>query len=79
MKKSLKKIPLGKKTRYIVTLVGEELQNPDEKRIRQWQMLQTLANTPDLLACGPVPFETLKMGFSGDKWIVEMQADVSEG
>lgn len=78
MKKSLKKIGLGSKTRYIVTLTGEEIQNPEEKRLRQWQMLQTLANTPDLMACGPAPFDSMKMAFSGDKWLVEMQADVNE-
>jgi hypothetical protein len=79
VKKSLKKIPLGKKTRFIVTLVGDEIQNPEEKRIRQWQMIQALANTPDLMTCGTVPFESMKMGFSGERWLIEMQADVSEG
>lgn len=79
MKKSIKKISLGKKIRYIVTLTGEELLHPDDKRNKQWLMLQTIANTPDLMTCGPVPFDTMKMGFSGDKWVVEMQAEVNEG
>jgi hypothetical protein len=76
VKKSIKKISLGKKTRYIVTLVGEEILTPDDKRNKQWNMIQTIANTPDLMTCGPVSFDTMKMGFSGSQWVVEMQADV---
>lgn len=79
MKKLTKRIPLGKKTRFITTLIGEEAQGPDDRRPKQWLMLQTIANTPDLMNCGPVTFETMKMSFNGEQWVVEMQADVSEG
>lgn len=78
MKKLTKKIPLGKRTRYITTLIGEEVANPDDRRPKQWLMLQTIANTPDLMNCGPTTFESMKMVFNGEQWVVEMQADVIE-
>lgn len=79
MKKLTKKIPIGNKVRYIVQLIGDECQDGNEKRIRQWQMIQTLANTPDLMTCGPVPFEKMGMRYNGSQWVVEMESEVVGG
>lgn len=79
MKKLTKKIPIGNKIRYISVLVGDECQDPNQKRASQWNMIQTIANTPDLMTCGTVPFEKMAMRYNGTEWVVEMEAEVTGG
>lgn len=76
MKKTLKQIRVGEnQIRYMVLLVGEPvLGGEQDSRVKQWQMIRTLADQPDLLTCGTVPFEKLRMSFTGSEWIVELEA-----
>ena len=52
--------------------------NSQESRIVQYHLLQSMVNMPDLLTCGPVVFETMRIFHSGTCWIADLEAIVEE-
>lgn len=66
-------------TRYRSRIESEPCSpNTQESRIIQYNLLRTMIDTPDLLACGPVVFETMRFFHSGTCWVVELEAIVEE-
>jgi hypothetical protein len=49
-----------------------------EARVVQYNLLRTMADTPDLLGCGPTFFEKLLWVHDGSKWVVSLEALVDE-
>jgi hypothetical protein len=41
---------------------------------RKAEMLMAMANTASLRNCGPVPFETCKIFYTGVCWVADMEA-----
>ena len=77
MKKRSVKIKIGEtKHRYRVILEDEDSEQYTESyNYRQKLFLKTLADSPDLLLCGYLPFERLKIYYDGQKWIAEAEAE----
>lgn len=66
-------------TRYRARIESDPcLANTQESRHVQYNLLRTLVDSPDLLACGPVVFERMTMAHTGTRWIVELEARVEE-
>lgn len=75
MKRVVKRVPLADgMARYISTITGDTAKSDMERRMQQQNMLRTLSDTPELWACGPAYFSSLKMRWGGESWIVEMEA-----
>lgn len=49
-----------------------------EARIRQLALLQELLDSPVLLRCGPLIFDTMQMFHNGTSWVISAEADVYE-
>ncbi len=47
-------------------------------RFFQFEMLKTIALDPQISACGLSDFQTLKMHHDGGKWIIALEATVTE-
>jgi hypothetical protein len=45
-----------------------------EYRFQQFDMLRTIAEQPQVAACGPLDFQTMKMFHDGAKWVIELEA-----
>lgn len=80
MKKTTKVIPVGTtQSRYLVTLSTDPVTEGDtDKRMKQWNMLKTIAENPELMNCGPSLFQKMRMFFSGSEWVVELESLVDE-
>lgn len=77
MKRTLSSVNLGSKTRHKVRIESDQCREPPSlTRLIQNQMIEHLANVPDLLVCGPEPFQKLSMYHDGDKWVIEAEAEV---
>ena len=76
MKKESKRINLQNgKTRHIV-IIKDDPVDPSQIDLdsRQFLFLQILAQSPDVLTCGPVRWEKLRLYFSGQEWVAEAEA-----
>ncbi len=79
MKRVTKRVPLtGGQARYITTVSSDSAESDYEKRFRLQEILRILADTPDLWNCGPALFSTLKMRFTGECWVIEMEAQAED-
>ncbi len=68
----------NRSTRYRVRIESDPCDTDLLMRQLQLNLLDNMANTPELTACGPVPFQTMKMYHDGGAWIVELEAIVEE-
>jgi hypothetical protein len=73
---NLIRIPLNEKqTRYKLVYRSEPCEpNSVAGRNTQVDILGTLRDQPQLLYCGPVLFDTMKISHDGTCWVVEMEA-----
>lgn len=56
-------------------LTGEPTPNLGPLSVKgQWQLLQTLHDTPSLGVCGNKQFEKLRMYYNGTAWEIEMES-----
>lgn len=53
---------------------------PESEREKSW-LLTTVAQSPEVTACGYLPFQKLKMFHDGSTWVIEAEAtgDVPQG
>ena len=49
-----------------------------ESKIRQYQLLQAIAEMPDLTTCATESFQTLHVYHDGTAWVAEAEAVVSD-
>ena len=76
MQKQYVAVPIGDATRHRVTLRDVPSQG-SEIPGRQFLFLQDLINNGvynGLLACGPIPFQTLSIKHDGNCWVITMEA-----
>lgn len=80
MKKNIYKIDLGdNKIKYKVKLEDDPSRPfSAESNIRQKHFFKSLSDTPELLNCGPVPFEKAIFYHNGTCWCVELEAILEE-
>jgi hypothetical protein len=73
---NLIRIPLNDlQTRYKLHYESDPCEpNSVAGRNTQMDMLQALANQPQLCYCGPLLFDVLKVHHNGTFWVVEMEA-----
>ena len=76
------KIPMGgdiagvQRTKYKVIL-EDSISDPSthQYHISQQQFLNLILNNPNLLICGIRPFDRLKMYHTGERWVLEAEAE----
>ena len=44
-------------------------------RLAQISLIQLVAESPDLLSCGLVPFETMTVKYNGISWVMTLEAN----
>jgi len=80
MRRTLSQMMIAKgKTRYRVVLETDPCPPGSQQAlIEQFRLLGSLADSPDLVSCGPARFQTLQMSHNGLGWVVEAEAVVEE-
>lgn len=79
MKKTVNKIKLNDKFRYLVRIEDVECEiDTEEYKLRQFLFLQSLVNTPSLLNCGYKTFEKMTVYYDGTKWVADLEALTEE-
>lgn len=82
MKRLAKKIPVNghKQSRHMVTLTSDTVvAGVLDMYQKQYDMLRTLVDQPEMMNCGPTRFEKMRMYFTGSEWVLELEATVDEG
>lgn len=76
MKRVVSKVKMGGRlVRHRVRLDGDDCPvGAQVRRFQQHQLLRHVADTPDLLICGGLPFEKLAMQHDGTRWVIEAEA-----
>lgn len=76
MNRSVKQIRLTDGENRYVTRIEDEpsMALTIASKGRQIAMLQAIGNTPGLIDCGTMPFQTMKMWHDGAKWVIELEA-----
>ncbi len=67
-----------RRTRYRVRIESDPCETEHFKRQMQLSLLANLVNTPDLMNCGPAPFESMRMYHSGGRWIIEFETTLEQ-
>lgn len=82
MQRSIKRVPLSdRRAKFIVTLTGDPVDTSlgdMDKAFKQVFLLRQLSDQPELLNCGTSRFEKAKIFFSGNAWVIEMEAEIEE-
>lgn len=58
--------------------IEDDLSSPDTEESFRLQMalLRSLVEQPELLMCGPIPAQKLRLFHSGKSWVIEAEAEV---
>jgi hypothetical protein len=63
--------------RHMVTYRGDPCpEEGPESWLRQAQLLRTIADSSELCKCGPSRFQKMRMFYSGNEWVIELEAVV---
>lgn len=76
MKRVVKSTNLGGgQTRYTTRLEGDDCAlGTQEYKFLQWELLRQIVDQPDLVQCGFLPYEKLKVFHTGQHWVAEAEA-----
>lgn len=66
------------RVRYHVTVTDDNTDEGERALWRRWDFLRLLADTPHLLACGPVQFEQLTVRHDGTRWVAMAEATAAK-
>lgn len=81
LKKTISKAKINDTQIRYKTHLEDEPCEPDTRlaRLHQHRLLQSVVENPDLMMCGPVPFQKLVMQHDGEKWCIDAEAVIEEG
>jgi hypothetical protein len=77
--KTYKEVPLdgGDNPPKLVTVTYTSEPCSSGSRPHKFDLLETVVNTPGLLDCGVVGFQTMKMYHDGTKWMIVLEAKIN--
>lgn len=80
MHRSYTKVKIGDhQTRHSVRLYSDFCEyGTHAARVAQSMLIQTIADTPQLVTCGPTIFDKLVIKHDGERWVVEAEAIVND-
>lgn len=78
MRREYKEMPLdgGQNPPKRVTVIYYSDNCLPTSRSHQFDLLNKVVESPGLLDCGPVSFQTLKMHHNGECWVITLEATV---
>jgi hypothetical protein len=78
VKRTTSSVPIGTTQKRNKTKIESDecVVGTQEARFAQFDLLQRLAEQPDLSSCGGVDFQKISMYHNGKSWIVECEAVV---
>lgn len=75
MKRTITKIKLSDGlNKNVVRFESLPCQSDIQKNTFQRELLSIITDNPEMMHCGSSRFESLKMFFKDNKWIIEMEA-----